>query len=228
MKSTRPKRKRPKKSADPRRTRRRQAILDAAARRFARFGFDETEMDDIAAAVSVAKGTVYLYFASKRELFFACVDEGMRRMQEAVQSAAQKSPEPFDKIAGAIGAYLVFFDAHPHFVELLIQERAIFKDRIRPTYFEFRDANRGPWRELYQGLAAEGRIRSDVSIESILDTIGSLLYGTMFTNHFAGRKVSLEEQHRAILAVVFEGILPTGNRARWPKVNPECPPRSTT
>ena len=128
-------------------------------------------------------------------------------MQVAVHTAAESTAEPFERLARGIRAYLTFFDENPHYVELLIQERAIFKDRKGSTYFEYRKANIGPWRELYTRLAAEGRIRADIPVERILDTVGSLLYGTMFTNHFVGRLVPLEEQYRTLLDVVLFGLL---------------------
>src|SRR5262245_28182537 len=174
-----------------RRAQRCQEILEAAARLFAREGYDGCEMEQIAAELGVAKGTLYLYYRGKQDLFFACVDLGMRRMQTAMRAAAESVADPFSRIARAIRAYLEFFDSHPEYVELLIQERAIFKDRKRPTYFEYRDANRDFWRELYAGLVASGRLRGDLPVERILDTISSLLYGTMFTNHFVGRSESL-------------------------------------
>ncbi len=115
----------------------------------------------------------------------------MSWMQQTVRAAAETAAEsePFDRIGRAIREYLAFFEAHPEYVELLIQERAIFKDRKRPTYFEYRAANLGYWKDLWRKLIAAGRIRADLPVERIADTIGSLLYGTMFTNHFAGRTV---------------------------------------
>ena len=189
------------------RTERRQAMVETAAWLFAELGYDGCEMERVASDLKIAKGTLYLYFPGKQELFFACVDWGMSRMQLAVQSAAQSVDEPFERISRGIRAYLAFFEEHPHYVELLIQERAIFKDRKRPTYFEYRDANRGPWRKMYLELMAAGRLRNDLEVERLLDTIGSLLYGTMFTNHFIGRTVSLDEQHVSLLKIVFRGIL---------------------
>jgi AcrR family transcriptional regulator len=47
---------------------RRSLILDAAERVFQRRGLDATTMDDIAAEAQLAKGTLYLYFATKEEL----------------------------------------------------------------------------------------------------------------------------------------------------------------
>jgi hypothetical protein len=118
------------------------------------------------------------------------------------------------RISRAIGAYLEFFDQHAHYVELLIQERAIFKDRKRPTYFEYRDANRGVWREFYSQLVEQGRLRADVPVERILDTIGNLLYGTMFTNQFIGRTVTIDEQRESLVQIIFRGILSDSERAR--------------
>lgn len=193
-------------SREDRRSERRQSIIEAAARLFAEQGFAGCEMERVAAELGIAKGTLYLYFTSKQDLFLACVDLGMQQMQTAVKSAVASVSDPFEMISRAIKAYLAFFDEHPHYVELLIQERANFKDRKRPTYFEHRDANRGPWRQLYTDLAAAGRLRNDIPVERMLDTLGNLVYGTMFTNLFIGRTVTLEEQFHALYEIAMRGL----------------------
>jgi AcrR family transcriptional regulator len=195
-----------------RRLQRRQAIVETAGRLFAELGFSGCEMERVASEQKIAKGTLYLYFPGKQELFFACVDAGMQQMQAAVQAAAASTEEPFEKIRRGIRAYLGFFDEHPQYVELLIQERAIFRDRKRPTYFEYRDANRGVWRNLYTDLIAAGRLRPDLPVERIMDTVGNMLYGTMFTNHFIGRTVTLEAQYTAMLEIILLGLLSEGER----------------
>ena len=193
---------------------RRRSIIEAAGRLFAELGFNECEMERVATEIGVAKGTLYLYFPGKQELFYACVDLGMVQMQQAVRDASQRADDPFDRISLAIRAYLDFFGQHSQYVELIIQERAIFKDRKRPTYFEYRDANVGVWRELYRSLIESGHLRADLPTERILDTVGYLLYGTMFTNHFIGRTVTLEEQYTSMLEIVFRGILSERERPR--------------
>jgi len=201
-------------SPEQRKSQRRQKIVEAAAPLFASLGYSACEMDRVATEARVAKGTLYLYFSNKQELFHACVDLGISQMHQAVKAAADGAGDPFDRIARAIHAYLVFFDQHPHVVELLLQERAIFKDRQRPTYFEYRDANRGPWREMYVGLVQAGRVRSDLPIEQIMNTVGDLLYGTIFTNHFIGRSVSLDEQYDTIREMIFRGMMTDQERAK--------------
>lgn len=197
-----------------RREQRRQAIVETSARLFAEHGYNDCDMECLAAELGIAKGTLYLYFPGKQDLFFACVDWGMREMQLAVRAAADSTEDPFEKLSKGIRTYLAFFDEHPHYVELLIQERAIFKDRKRPTYFEYREANRGYWRELYRSLIAAGRMRSDLPVERILDAIGNMLYGTMYTNHFIGRTVSLDEQYQSLLKVILTGILSDDERLK--------------
>jgi hypothetical protein len=113
----------------------------------------------------------------------------------------------------ALEAYLAFFDEHPQFVELLIQERALFKDRKKPTYFEHRERNIGRWQALLSQLIEEGRLRR-MPAEKIMDVVNDLVYGTMFTNYFTGRRRSFQEQAQDILDVVFYGILSDQERQR--------------
>ena len=65
----RPRRRAPEASRD--------AILDAALRCFARRGYHETSVDDIAARARLSKGAIYWHFAGKRELFLALMDRAM-------------------------------------------------------------------------------------------------------------------------------------------------------
>lgn len=186
--------------------RRRAEILDAAARLFAEHGFADTDLQALADLLQVGKGTIYRYFPSKNELFLATVDRVMRRLRDHVDAAIAEVKDPLEHVARAIHAYLDFFAAHPEFVELLIQERAQFKDRKRPTYFEHRDASIGEWQERLRGLIAVGRVR-DVPVERITDVISDLVYGTMFTNYFTGQRQPADLQARHILDIVFHGIL---------------------
>ena len=119
--------------------------------------------------------------------------------------------EPLERMRHGIHAYLTFFAEHPEFVELLIQERAQFKDRKKPTYFEHREANASRWRALYRSLIDQGRIR-DIPVERISNVVSDLLYGTMFTNYFTGPRKSTDAQTQDILDIVFHGILSDSER----------------
>jgi AcrR family transcriptional regulator len=186
--------------------RRRAEILDAATTVFAENGFAAADVQEIADKTGVGKGTVYRYFPSKEELFLAAVDHGMRRLKTAVDAAVADTRQPLERIAEGVRAYLTFFDEHPEIVELLIHERAHFRDRTKPTYFVHRDANMGPWQELFRQLIEDGTVR-DLPVERITDFVSDVVYGTMFTNYFSGRKSTLSSQSENILDMVFHGLL---------------------
>ncbi len=186
--------------------RRRGEILSAAALMFAEQGYRTADLQILADRLGIGKGTLYRYFATKRDLFLACVDRAMRRLKESVESSATSATDPLDRIARAVRAYLAFFDAHPDCVELFIQERAEFKSRKKSSYFVHRDANIGPWHDLFRDLIAAGSLRK-VPVPRITDVLSDLLYGTIFTNALAGRRKSLETQAHDILDIVFHGIV---------------------
>lgn len=196
------------------RTRRCEQILEAASRLFAADGFARTDVQVVADELGVGKGTVYRYFETKEALFLAAVDRAMHQLRDAVHAVVDEQADPLEQIAAAVHAYLAFFDEHPDCIELLILERAAFKDRKKPTYFEHRDANVGRWLDLFRGLVAAGRVRS-APVEEFTETMSDLLYGTIFTNHFAGRREPMEIQARRILNTLFLGMLSDPERARY-------------
>src|SRR5215475_5031762 len=63
-------------------------ILHAALDCFAERGFTATRMDDVAARAAVTKGTVYLYFKTKEELFKALVRSKLLPNIERLEAAA--------------------------------------------------------------------------------------------------------------------------------------------
>jgi AcrR family transcriptional regulator len=193
--------------------RRHEEILDAAAKLFAKHGYSQTDTQFLADNLQVGKGTLYRYFPSKKELFLAAVDRVMRKLSERVDASIAHLDDPLERIEEGIKTFLSFLAENPEFVELLIQERAQFKDRKKPTYFEHRERRVEKWKELYRGLIREGRVRQ-MPVERITDVISDLLYGTMFTNHFAGPRKSFADQARDILDVVFNGILSDSERGR--------------
>ncbi len=191
--------------------RRRDEILLAATRVFAQDGYSSADLQEVADAIGVGKGTLYRYFPTKQDMFQAAVDQVMIDMRVVIDGAVAGLKDPLDRIAAAVRAYLSYFDEHPEYVELLIQERAHFKDRKKPTYFVHREANLGTWQGLYRGLIADGRLR-DIPVERITDVMSNQLYGRLFTNYFAGRDKTLLEQADDIMDVIWNGILTQSER----------------
>jgi AcrR family transcriptional regulator len=192
---------------------RREDILEMATELFADQGFSDAVTQALADRLGVGKGTIYRHFPSKQALFLAAADRVMRKLQEQVNVNIAGIDDGLERIERGIAAFLSFFAEHPSFVELLIQERAYFKDRKRPTYFEHREINIERWRQFYRDLIAEGRVR-DMPVEQITNVVSNVLYGIMVTNFFNGQPKPSDVQAREILDVVFNGILSEPERRR--------------
>jgi AcrR family transcriptional regulator len=64
----------------------RERIIQAAIESFSQTGFDRTKMDDIADRLGLGKGTIYLYFKSKEDLFIAISDYFLRMMKGPLEA----------------------------------------------------------------------------------------------------------------------------------------------
>ena len=184
--------------------RRRAQILHHAIRHFARSGYAGADLDAIAADVGCAKGTLYRYFEHKQHLFQCAVDAVMQGLIDATSTPPRD--DPIEWLEDGLRAYLAYFDEHHEYVELLMLERAEFRDRAKPSYFEHRAANAERWIGCFQALMDEGRIRR-MRPETALAVIGNLLYGTIFTNYFAGRSGRVELTAEGLIDVLFHGLL---------------------
>ncbi len=98
------------------RAQRREQLLDAATRAFARTGFAATGLDDIAAEAGVTHVILYRHFASKTDLYRAVLDRACARLGETVGT------ETYDE--GSIPALLRAAAADPEGFRLLFRHAA--------------------------------------------------------------------------------------------------------
>ena len=193
---------------------RREEILETATELFAEQGFSDAVTQRLVERLGVGKGTLYRHFPSKRALFLAATDRVMRKMQDCIGANVSGVEDGLERIERGIATFLQFFADHPAFVELLIQERAYFKDRKRPTYFEHREINIQRWKHLYRSLMDAGRMR-EMPVDRISTVLSNVLYGIMVTNFFNGQPAPADVQAREILDVIFAGVLGEDERRRF-------------
>ncbi len=89
---------------------RRAAIMDAAVGIFAKKGYRDTTLDEIAITSEFGKGTIYNYFKSKEEIYFAIIDDVSKSLCQIIQQAdsgAKNSKDFFEMHAKLIFQYCV-------------------------------------------------------------------------------------------------------------------------
>jgi len=84
---------------------RRRAIVDAALRVFSEGSYAGATTADLARAAGVSEPILYRHFASKRELYFACLDEAWARIRERI--AAKASEQDSEEAWGAMSPSLL-------------------------------------------------------------------------------------------------------------------------
>ena len=75
-----------------------QELTDAALALFVEKGYAATRLDEIAARAGVSKGTLYLYFSSKEELFKAVVREGLLPLLAEGETLVANAPGPASEL----------------------------------------------------------------------------------------------------------------------------------
>lgn len=68
-------------------------IIHSALENFAKYGFDRARMDDIAKSCDLSKGTLYLYFKSKEDLFYAICEHNVERLKEQLSALFRKKED---------------------------------------------------------------------------------------------------------------------------------------
>ena len=150
-------------------TGKRQILVEAAAQVFSRQGFANTRVSDISQHAGVGKGTVYEYFSSKEELFFAVFEW----LNEEIRSRIDASVD--DESTAREVLSTIFLTS----AEIITEHREIFSMNL-----EFWSACRSLYRE-YRTLTADvirrGQLnrefRPDIDADQLATVIVSALDG---------------------------------------------------
>jgi AcrR family transcriptional regulator len=97
-------------------------ILAAARRVFARRGFAEASMEEISHAAGLAKGTLYLYYSSKQELYRAALRAGIMELTEALERGLAAAPSLAARIEAYVTTKVAYFEEHRDFFQMYLAE----------------------------------------------------------------------------------------------------------
>ena len=98
---------------------RREAILEAAKSVFFEKGYQAATMDQIAEKVELSKGSLYLHFPSKEELYISLLVEGLAELCKRFDRAFQESRGWEEKLLRIADAYYGFYQENPNYFKIL-------------------------------------------------------------------------------------------------------------
>jgi AcrR family transcriptional regulator len=198
----------------PKLTKKRRQILKVSRKIFAKEGFRNTDVQVIADLAEVGKGTIYRYFGNKEQLFLATVKASLDEVLEAVRKALgiadneqlQKTNLDIRQLLRTIAiASAEYYQHNPQAVEIMIQERAEFRESVFPTHLMFRAEGRQPLEQLLRDGIARGEIR-DVDVSQITNAFADLIYGSIVNGVLEGGKSRLVERLEHAMDLFLHGL----------------------
>jgi len=114
-------------------------IIEKAALIFSQNGYEKTSMNQIAAAVEMAKSSLYYYFESKNEIFKKVVEYEANELNGKISQALENQSNPLDKIRIYVLSRLHYFMNYPNLYKALKSERLQSIDFIkdfRHSYYQ--------------------------------------------------------------------------------------------
>jgi TetR/AcrR family fatty acid metabolism transcriptional regulator len=141
----------------------RDRILKAAVKVFARSGFHATRVSEVAKAAGVADGTIYLYFKSKEELLFSLFEDRVNRLLRFMREELPKKADAATKLRAVIDMQLGLLEGERDLAEvitvILRQSTKLMKEYAAPHFIEYLDAIA---KIVAEGQAV-GTFRTDIS-----------------------------------------------------------------
>jgi TetR/AcrR family fatty acid metabolism transcriptional regulator len=183
-----------------------QQIVDAAIRVFARNGYYNSRVSDIAAEAGIASGTIYLYFKTKDEILVTLFREKMAEWVAYARSAIAGERDPLAKIRRLVALHFTVLESNPDLAEVVQVE-------LRQGHKFFRGASAHEVSAYFaliasvleEGIAA-GLLRPDLPVK--LAT--KMLFGAMdqvATSWVLGKRAyRLTEASDAVATIFLKGV----------------------
>jgi AcrR family transcriptional regulator len=168
-------------------------------------------VDIIAEAAGVAKGTVYLYYHSKRDIYWAALKHGVAALLEELKKEIENSDTVEGKVHAFIATKVYFFEQHRDFFKIYYSEFGNAFAHPTQVHEEFREMY------AYQTKLIEGVLQEGIKQKSIRNlrrqsaaaAISDITRGIITQRLLGWSKGDVDEEIKFIFDLVWKGI---GNR----------------
>lgn len=173
------------------------AILDAASELIQRWGYDKTTVDDIARKARVAKGTIYLHWKTRDELFLALMARETRVITEDIQQRIANDPEGAT-IHGSTKHSLLATSQYPLMKAILLRDSDMLgkwgHSQQKSGAYEQR---LGGYKGLLELMRNAGLVRTDMEVREQLYLLSILSIGMLISDAWLPDEVKLSDEEAA-------------------------------
>ena len=153
----------------------RERILAAAERVFARRGFFASRVSEIAKDAGVADGTIYLYFKSKDDLLISLFENRMKQVNAALRAAIANEKQVFGQLRAFIKTYLQLIHDEPAATEVLTIELRQSNKFMK----EYENAEFADFLRMLGGLISKGQDAGELDDEVPAHIVARMIFGML-------------------------------------------------
>lgn len=186
----------------------RDRILKAAIRVFARKGFYATRVSEIAKAAGVADGTIYLYFKNKDDVLISLFEERITRLVSVLREIAEQDAKVVDRLRQIISVQLGQMEGRRDLAEVvtvnLRQSTKLLKQFAAPLFSRYIDVIA----TLVAEGQANGELRTDVEPIVVARALWGSLDGVLLTWAMMtdGESATLRNAAQDVALLYVEGL----------------------
>jgi AcrR family transcriptional regulator len=152
-------------TADPAKSRR---IIDAAVQLFAERPFHEVRMEDIAVRAQVAKGTLYLHYKDKEDLFLGILNDGLNSLVERLEASLEAEMPPEEKLLAMNRESFRYFERNHFFLEVMQRIEFLRFGMKSPCFEETRGRMQGLLMRIFREFPSRAKASDeDLALEVI-------------------------------------------------------------
>lgn len=186
----------------------RDQILQAAAQIFGQKGFHAASMQDIAAAVSLQKGSLYHHVSSKQDILVEILDRAIDLLTERLQAVLIQPVSPVEKVHQAVRSYIQTMSEYRGPASVLLLEYRSLEPDLQARHIARRDQYERLWRSLLDEGCRSGDFQVDNTAVAARALLGSM--GWMVTWYRPEGRLSSDEIASQFSRLFLSGLMTRG------------------
>jgi AcrR family transcriptional regulator len=184
----------------------RERIIESAVECFAKTGFDRTRMDDIANLSDVSKGTLYLYFKSKEDLFYGICESSLKKVREQLNGMFITKE---NLVSDAERFYDYFQKGENRYRNMVILEMSVESTRnprLRKVLMQHQVNRHKVISEFIELQMKKGFVRKDIDRDAIASGLIGLYEGLVLDKVTGTDDSSNKKAWSDTIRAIFAGI----------------------
>jgi len=184
---------------------RERAILEIARKMFAEKGFHETNLNDVAQEVGIARGTIYLHFPTKEDLLLAIINQAEAQLLARLNQALGPEDDPVTKLRKVLAELLHTYGNYGDLIKVMSGELR----RVVGRKLYGRGGVR-PLPDFVQEIINEGKemglINKDINTVVAANALFSLVTIETYQELVLQGQISTEEIVRSAVEIYLKGV----------------------